>query len=145
MHPKKRVDFRDVKELTGLPCVFSGQRKNLICLTMISHQHRCIFVHIPKTAGNSVNRVFGIGWEDHKDLQRFAAELEPAVFGSYFKFAIIRNPWDRILSDYNYQLKKSRERDSKLGLFRPDGSPRDFAEWVEMVLATPHSFEPKRW
>jgi hypothetical protein len=59
---------------------------------MISHPHRCIFVHIPKTAGNSVNRVFGVDWQNHKDLARYAAELPPDIFSTYFKFAIVRNP-----------------------------------------------------
>src|SRR4051812_39230730 len=98
---------------------------------MISHEHRCIFVHIPKTAGNSVNRVFGIGWQDHKDLQRYHAELPAELFATYFKFAIVRNPWDRLLSDYNYQVKKSRPKDSKLLVFTVTGSKRGFAEWAE--------------
>ena len=112
---------------------------------MISHEHQCIFVHIPKTAGNSVNRVFGIGWQDHKDLQRYRDELPAEDFARYFKFAIVRNPWDRLFSDYNYQLKKSREKDSKLFLFTPNGSKRNFAEWVEVALAAPDFYEPQRW
>jgi hypothetical protein len=112
---------------------------------MISHKHRCIFVHIPKTAGNSINRVFGVGWEDHKDLQRYYDEVPPEVFGSYFKFAIVRNPWDRLLSDYNYQVKKSRAPNSKLFVFGADGSKRNFAEWVETVLTAPDGYEAREW
>ena len=51
---------------------------------MISHEHQCIFVHLPKIAGNSINRVFGVGWEDHKDLARYFAELPPGLFERYF-------------------------------------------------------------
>lgn len=112
---------------------------------MISHPHRCIFVHIPKTAGNSVNRVFGIGWQDHKDLQRYRYEESPDVFAAYFKFAIVRNPWDRLLSDYNYQLKKSRPRDSKLFVFTAGGTKRGFAEWVEAALLSPTAYEANAW
>src|SRR5476649_167826 len=112
---------------------------------MISHEHRCIFVHIPKTAGNSINRVFGVGWEDHKDLQRYSEEVPRDQFESYFKFAIVRNPWDRLLSDYNYQLKKSRAPSSKLFVFAADGSKRNFAEWVEAALATPDRYEAGDW
>ena len=81
---------------------------------MINHEFRCLYIHIPKTAGNSINRAFGNGWEDHKDLRRYAAELTAATFDDYYKFAIVRNPWDRLFSDYHDQKKKSRAPESKL-------------------------------
>jgi len=112
---------------------------------MISHLHQCIFVHIPKTAGNSINRVFGVGWEDHKDLQRYHGEVPPGLFSSYFKFAVVRNPWDRLLSDYNYQRKKSRDKDSKLFVFTERGLKRNFSEWAEIALSQPDYYEPQRW
>ena len=112
---------------------------------MISHPHRCIFVHIPKTAGNSINRVFGVDWQNHKDLARYAAELPPDIFSAYFKCAIVRNPWDRLYSDYNYQRKKSRAKESKLFVFAADGGQRDFAAWVETALAEPDFYEPRQW
>jgi len=104
---------------------------------MISHEHQCIFVHIPKTAGNSINRVFGVGWENHRDLQRYFDETPRENFERYFKFAIVRNPWDRLLSDYNYQKKKGREKASKLFVFSERGRERDFSEWVEAALRHP--------
>lgn len=112
---------------------------------MISHAHRCICVHIPKTAGNSINRVFGIDWQDHKDLRRYAAELPAATFASYYKFAVVRNPWDRLFSDYNYQAKKGREPDSKLHVFKESGERRRFREWVDVVLNDPHRYAPQSW
>jgi hypothetical protein len=108
---------------------------------MINHQHRFIFVHIPKTAGNSVNRVFGVAWEQHKDLARYASECNS--FDNYFKFAIVRNPWDRLLSDYNYQRKKSRE--NKLHLFTPSGARRTFKQWVHTALSDPFRYPASAW
>ncbi len=112
---------------------------------MINHDLRCIFVHIPKTAGNSVNRVFGVDWEDHKDLGRYAAEAGPAVVKNYFKFAIVRNPWDRLFSDYNYQKKKSRAKASKLFLYDEQDRKRSFREWVRAVLADPFQYAAETW
>ncbi|MBS0632744.1 MAG: sulfotransferase family 2 domain-containing protein [Verrucomicrobia bacterium] len=112
---------------------------------MINHAHRCIYVHIPKTAGNSVNRVFGLDWSDHSDLGRYAGQLAPEVFASYRKFAIVRNPWDRLFSDYNYQKKKSRPRDSKLFLFKASGERREFRDWIAAALSDPHRYPPASW
>lgn len=112
---------------------------------MINHPLRCIYIHIPKTAGNSINRIFGIGWENHKDLQRYADELPAEVMETYYKFAIVRNPWDRLVSDYNYQRKKSRDRQSKLFTFHDSGKRRNFCDWVRAALADPHRYEPASW
>jgi len=112
---------------------------------MISHHYRCIFVHVPKAAGNSINRVFGADWSDHKNLARHAAEQPADIFADYFKFAIVRNPWDRLFSDYNYQLKKSRAKNSKLFLFDARGGPRSFAAWVEAALAQPDLYAAGSW
>ncbi len=67
------------------------------------------------------------------------------MFENYFKFAIVRNPWDRLLSDYNYQLKKSRAPSSKLFVFAADGSKRNFAEWVETALTAPDQYDSGDW
>jgi len=110
---------------------------------MISYPLRCIYVHIPKTAGNSVNRALGVEWQDHKDLSRYASELSPEAFASYYKFAIVRNPWERILSDYNYQRRKSRA--SKLFVYSDSGEKRRFGDWVSTALADPFRYDPPTW
>ena len=112
---------------------------------MISHPHRCLSVHIPKAAGNSINQAFGIGWENHKDLALYPPELPADVFASYFKFTVVRNPWERLLSDYNYQIRKSRPEDSRLLVRDRDGGRRDFAEWAALALSTGDAGEPSTW
>lgn len=95
---------------------------------MICHHHRCLFVHIPKNAGQSVEQVFvkllGLSWETRAPLllrHNDRPELGPpklahlkwweyvehkyltqAQFDEYFKFAVVRNPWARIVSMYKY-------------------------------------------
>src|ERR1700676_1205404 len=60
-----------------------------------------IFIHVQKTGGNAVRSALGMSVNDaHKHL--FARELRGiyggAAWDSRFKFAFVRNPWDRLVS-----------------------------------------------
>ena len=87
---------------------------------MISHKHKCIFVHIPKAAGKSIKQaLFGIP-EFGPHLQSHSTETVPAYienayghqsvaeyraypqFKQYFKFCVVRNPFDRLVSAFTY-------------------------------------------
>lgn len=62
---------------------------------------RAIFVHIPKCAGVSVSRaIFGNLGGGHSTLEDYLHTFEPRSFLQYFKFTIVRNPWDRLVSAY---------------------------------------------
>ena len=83
-------------------------------------QLKCVFVHIPKTAGTSVtNALFGSGTPGHLPLSWFQ-HIEPEKFAEYFKFAFVRNPWDRLVSGYTYMVGK-------------DSKGRDTAEWIAFL------------
>jgi Sulfotransferase family len=84
-------------------------------------------------------------WQKHKDLSRYAQELQPQLFSSYFKFAIVRNPWDRILSDYIFQRKKKAPTNEKLFAVDDRGRIRSFREWLDSVFANPFYYESRHW
>ena len=69
---------------------------------MINHQHKFLFIHIPRTGGTSIELQFDyIGGEDkHWNLNDWKKTLDPDIFENYFKFSFVRNPWDAMISKY---------------------------------------------
>lgn len=69
--------------------------------SVYADKYRCIFIHIPKAAGSSVAKtLFGI---KSRHLRYNEYEMaNPRKFARYFKFAFVRNPWDRLLSAYDF-------------------------------------------
>ena len=80
---------------------------------VICHSKKCIFIHIPKTAGTSIEQFIRnkgknylelIGVQYNRSLHHLTAheikKMYPYQFNIYYKFAIIRNPYDRLLSEY---------------------------------------------
>ena len=68
---------------------------------MIIHARRLIFVHIQKTGGNAISTALGQN-PDCPEKHFFARDLRELyctdVWNAYFKFAFVRNPWDRLVS-----------------------------------------------
>jgi hypothetical protein len=106
---------------------------------MISLQKRFLFVHIPKTAGNSIQSALRDFSEDelvslrseqdgverfglrnpnyeikkHSTLAEYRAALGEKAFGNLYKFTCIRNPWDRMISFYFTPTQKTETWDRK--------------------------------
>lgn len=96
---------------------------------MISVHHKVIFVHIPKCAGQSIEKAFlrnlGLDWErryhfllrpkNNNELgpERLAhlyaneyvkfGYIDEIKFRNFYKFSIVRDPIDRIISELNFQ------------------------------------------
>ena len=74
---------------------------------------KCIFVHIPKNAGTSVEELL-IGSASAPQSQHFTSrELEqhnPVLYQRLYRFCIVRNPYDRLLSAYEYLLSGGNKK-----------------------------------
>jgi chondroitin 4-sulfotransferase 11 len=77
---------------------------------IISNRAKCIFVHIQKTGGASIEELLrsndpgieanSLQGRRHMAAGELRAFVPPDVWSAYFKFAFVRNPWDRLVSWY---------------------------------------------
>lgn len=87
-----------------------------------------IFVHIPKCAGTSVAQaVFGQRKFAHRSVRDYQRMFSPAEFSAFYKFTVVRNPWDRLVSAWNF--------------LRSERCPPGDQSWVKRHLMPYETFE----
>lgn len=72
-------------------------------MSIYNNKLNCIFIHLPRTAGTSIESI--IGGQGHKDIiyfKRFAIGQSDLEWKKIFKFAFVRNPYDRFISCYKW-------------------------------------------
>jgi hypothetical protein len=79
-----------------------------------TRQHRAIFIHIPKTAGMSLYECFGMEQPaiHHIPIAGFAA-FAKSFCDRAFKFTVVRNPWDRLVSAFHYMQHVTKGGDDR--------------------------------
>jgi hypothetical protein len=133
---------------------------------VISHQHKCIFVQVPKTGSTSIRAILGKAisphlnlWEIKTLMERYwlvrggrkdrlleglyltlpkkkRMELGREQFNSYFKFGFVRNPWDRVIS--LYERKEALELRNRMSF-------EEFVDWIQYSSATCVHSSPHRY
>ena len=64
------------------------------------HEYKCIFIPVPRTGTTSVNKIIPRPFHPHPDILEVKEVIPKKKFDAYFKFAFVRNPWDRVVSLY---------------------------------------------
>ena len=118
---------------------------------MISHKYKCIFIHISKCAGTSVEYALGVkidnprepdfsnlyGWSQEYNIwlqhatpqQLFDLKLiNRDIWDTYYKFIIYRNSWSRAYSDYEYLKKTFNVNDTFCNFLNAKGDFFDFLD-----------------
>jgi len=91
----------------------------------INHKHKLLFLHIPKTAGNSIKQFFSFSNKEISE-DNYHGTLDYLVkkyyqYQDYYLFTIVRNPWDRFASAFFYaKMDKSMYHDKDNETKHPD-------------------------
>lgn len=102
---------------------------------LISEKYKFIFIHIQKTGGTSLMDVLAREVPDLKPLcfkhdgaKEGILKLGENEWKKYYKFAIVRNPWDRLVSWYS-MIINTPEKVAKLREYARNNA-RNFEEFL---------------
>ena len=94
-----------------------------------------IFIHIPKTGGTSIRHwlVDNCSAISHKSTKHLNLSEVETFFNRKFEysFAVVRNPWDRALSTYFYQLNFFKHR---LEILHAGTAKLNKAKWSKQYI-----------
>jgi hypothetical protein len=88
-------------------------------MSIVNHEFKHVFIHVPKTAGSSMEELSYVGGNGHKTARQLL-RYNP---DDYFSWGFVRNPLDRIVSAY-HSLKENPSHHT------PDIDEMNFDEWI---------------
>jgi len=70
---------------------------------MINHEYKVLFIHVIKTGGVSIATALNMEQkQNHSRASKIKKEVGESVWNYYCKFSFVRNPFDKIVSQYHY-------------------------------------------
>lgn len=129
-YPKVKCKFRQNTFLLLLLCAHVHFYELLFLAIMISFfgrfkkREKFVFIHINKTGGMSIENALGLK-KQHLTALEYKNRLGIRHWNKSFKFSIVRNPWDKVVSQYFHRIKTNQ---TGLGV-----NPIDFKKWVKFT------------
>jgi hypothetical protein len=115
----------------------------------VSKKYKAVMIHVPKNAGTAIMEAMEMEFTGHRKWSYYAKQKE---LRDYLSFAIVRNPLDRLVSNYEYaKLEKSfwhsSSGDSRAGKHRDYDfvKTKSFAEVVDVLYKSPRTLKHQGW
>lgn len=112
---------------------------------MIDHKNKCIFIHLAKTGGTSIEKclVQKDWWHVNRKTKHLSAKSASIIYkdywNEYYKFSFVRNPWSLMPSWYRFRrVKENQGMDFKSFLLYYDFSSKTAAgekSWLPDTLS----------
>lgn len=100
---------------------------------MVHAEKKLVFIHVPRTGGQTVKEAFGADGEWEWGVTHYCyayqrellEKAERSLCLDYVHFAVVRNPWDKMVSMWEYRrYHKDRESGTR---------DLDFEDWVRWI------------
>jgi len=88
----------------ALPIVYLSElsKKSQYPFSDVDTSNQIVFIHVPKTAGSSIlKQIFNLQHNGHYRPTHYLSK-DKRLYESSKKVAVVRNPWDRIVSGFHY-------------------------------------------
>ena len=112
---------------------------------MISKEKQFLFLHIPKTGGTSLlgqlEKYCSPHYGGHPQLLRYIENNKKQYpdIEEYYKFTIVRNPWDRLVSAFFFLQEGGNQNPHDIAAQRTL-SEYSFEKFVEVLQSNPRYF-----